>query len=80
MAKKIAKSGKQSGTSKSTQIITLLMRPSGASVPEIMKATSWQAHSVRGFMSGTLKAKQGLLVVSNQTAGKDRRYRIADAS
>ena len=80
MAKKATKSVKPAGVSKSAQIINLLKRLSGASVPEMMRATTWQAHSVRGFMSGTLKSKQGLSIVSEQTAGKDRRYRIADAS
>lgn len=80
MAKKVAKSAKPAGISKSTQIINLLKRPSGASVPEMMKATTWQAHSVRGFMSGTLKTKQGLSIVSEQTVSKDRRYTIADVS
>jgi hypothetical protein len=80
MAKKATKSSKPAGISKSTLIINLLKRPSGASVPELMKVTMWQGHSVRGFMSGTLKTKQGLNVVSDQIAGKDRRYKIADAS
>ncbi len=80
MAKKATKSRKPAEISKSVQIITLLKRPNGASIPELVKATTWQAHSVRGFMSGTLKTKRGLLVTSEQTEGKDRRYKIAGAS
>jgi len=61
---------------KSAQIVSLLQRPSGASIAELMKATGWQAHSVRGFISGTLKRKQGLVVNSTVEEGKDRRYVI----
>ena len=60
--------------SRSAQILKLLQRPDGTSIPELMKATGWQAHSIRGFISGTLKKKQGLTVTSTVVAGKDRRY------
>lgn len=80
MAKKVTKSRKPTDISKSAQIINLLKRANGASIPELVKITTWQAHSVRGFMSGTLKSKQGFHIVSEQTEGKDRRYKIADAS
>ncbi len=40
-----------------------------------MEATGWQAHSVRGFLSGTLKRKQGLTIVSEKR-DRVRRYRI----
>ena len=63
MAKKATKSRKAADISKSAQIINLLKRPNGASIPELVKVTTWQAHSVRGFMSGTLKTKRGLLVI-----------------
>ena len=80
MAKKATKTRRPSQISRSAQIITLLKRPNGASIPELVKVTSWQAHSVRGFMSGTLKTKRGLLITSEQTEGKNRRYKIAEAS
>jgi Protein of unknown function (DUF3489) len=76
MAKKVTKPVKQTGINKSAHIINLLKRPNGASVPELMKATTWQAHSVRGFLSGTLKKKQGLVIASTRDNGKNRRYRI----
>ena len=80
MPKKAAKSRKITETSKSAQIITLLKRPNGASISELVKVTTWQAHSVRGFMSGMLKTKRGLLITSEHAEGKDRRYKIAGAS
>lgn len=57
-------------------VIGLLRRAKGASVTEIMLATGWQAHSVRGAISGALKKKLKLNVVSEVT-GEVRRYRIA---
>ena len=65
---------------KSEQITCLLKRTKGASVAEIAKATGWQEHSVRGFMSGTLKKKLNLEVVSGREGDKDRRYQIKATS
>lgn len=64
---------------KAEQIVGLLGRPDGASIAEIMKATSWQAHSVRGFMSGHLK-KQGHSVQSDRNESGTRRYRLETAA
>ena len=44
---------------------------------EIMSATGWQAHSVRGFISGTLGKKMGLTVDSTKNEAGERTYRIA---
>ena len=77
MAKKATKSRKTKRTTKSHQIVSLLSRPNGASIAELIKATSWQAHSVRGFMAGTLK-KKGMEVTSTREDDKDRRYRILE--
>jgi Protein of unknown function (DUF3489) len=44
---------------------------------EIVKATGWQNHSIRGFISGTLNKKIGLKVESEKTDAGDRAYRIA---
>jgi hypothetical protein len=57
-------------------LILLLRRPEGAQIAELMTATGWQAHSVRGAISGALKKKLGLTVVSEKTEG-GRIYRIA---
>ncbi len=62
--------------SKTAQILALLKQPDGGTLKDIMSATAWQAHSVRGFISGTLGKKMGLSVVSAKNEGGDRVYRI----
>jgi hypothetical protein len=56
--------------SKTDQVLALLQQPSGASLQAIMKATGWQAHSVRGFVSGHLGKKLGLRVKSVKRDGE----------
>jgi len=60
-------------------MINLLRRPEGAQVGELMAATGWQAHSVRGAISGALKKKLGLAVTSEKTEA-GRIYRIVCAA
>ena len=60
---------------KTAQIIALLKRPVGASLKTLMKTTGWQAHSVRGFLSGQLGKKMGLRIRSFQRDG-ERVYAI----
>jgi Protein of unknown function (DUF3489) len=55
----------------------LLQRKGGATIAEMMKATGWQPHSVRGAISGALKKKLGLAVSSEKVEGRGRVYRIA---
>jgi Protein of unknown function (DUF3489) len=64
--------------SKQARVIDLLTRPEGATVPEVMDATGWQPHTVRGMFSGALKKKHRLTVVSAKE-DRGRVYRIADA-
>jgi len=61
---------------KLADLIALLRRPEGARIDEMMTATGWQAHSVRGAMSGALKKKLGLAILSEKKDG-ERVYRIA---
>src|SRR5260370_39250177 len=63
--------------SKTAKILALLKRPGGASLQQLQKATGWQAHSVRGFLSGTLKKKMGLRVHSAKLPDGARTYRVA---
>jgi len=62
-------------STKTAMVIALLQRPEGATLQAIMRATSWQTHSVRGFISGQLKKKLGLKVRSFQRDG-ERVYSI----
>jgi hypothetical protein len=62
--------------STAAKILDLLKRPEGATLAAIMKATDWQAHSVRGFISGTLGKKMGLKVTSTKDEGGARIYSI----
>ena len=57
-------------------MLSLLSRSDGASIAEMMQATDWQQHSVRGFLAGTVKKKLGLLLTTSKAAGDVRRYRI----
>jgi hypothetical protein len=78
-SRKVEKAEKSKGRSSSKQakVVDLLRRADGASIEEMMKATGWQAHSVRGVISGALKKKRGLAIISEKSKAGDRRYRIA---
>ena len=79
-AKKSAKAPDAGGPregSKTAAILALLHRAKGATLAEIMEAASWQAHSVRGFISGTLGKKMGLTVKSEKREDGTRVYSIA---
>lgn len=62
---------------KLAQLEAMLRRPNGATIEQISKSLVWQAHSVRGAMSGTLKKKQGLTITNARTDDGRRLYRIA---
>lgn len=69
--------GKASGTSKIAKLEAMLRRPEGATIAQLMKGLDWQAHSVRGAISGTLK-KKGLKIAGTKEEGQDRVYRVAE--
>jgi hypothetical protein len=62
--------------SKAAKVLNLLRRSSGATLKELTKATGWQAHSVRGFMSGAIGKRMGLTVASTKAENKERRYSV----
>ncbi|HEY1756586.1 MAG TPA: DUF3489 domain-containing protein [Bryobacteraceae bacterium] len=87
-SKKAAKAGKKAAAkptpskkasipraeSKGAKILALIRRPNGATLAEIMKATDWQAHSVRGFISTAAK-KHGITIESVKNEAGDRVYK-----
>ena len=65
--------------SKTNQVLELLKWPDGVTAKELMKTTGWQAHSVRGFLSGTVGKKMGLTVTSSKSEDGERSYPIKPA-
>lgn len=61
--------------SKKAIVLELIRREIGASLQELMTVTGWQAHSVRGFISGSLGKKMGIAVESFKQENGDRAYR-----
>jgi len=74
--KKPAKPSKRDNVSKTEALLTLLERPKGASLDELMRASGWQAHSVRGFLSAVVKKKLRLKLTSEEDDKGVRRYRV----
>jgi hypothetical protein len=74
-AKKPATKPKSDRTSKKAEVIALMKRTKGATLAEIMKATGWQPHTVRGFVS-ILGSKGGEKVESSKNPEGARTYRI----
>ena len=82
-----SKSGRQAKTNdegkgvrpgtKLALVIDLLNRQNGATIEEMVKATKWQPHSVRGAISDALKKKLCLAVTSEKVKGRGRFYRMA---
>ena len=62
--------------SKTATILDLLKRKDGATLADLMRATDWQKHSVRGFLSGTIRKKMGLDVTSTKSQDGERRYSV----
>ena len=75
--KQIEKAKTVASSTKAAKMLILLRRPTGATVAELGKATAWQEHSVRGFISGTLKKRRGLDILSEKDDKGVRHYRVA---
>ena len=74
--KRTSKPARAREGSKKATVLALLQRKNGATLAEIMKATQWQAHSVRGFISGALGKNMGLTVNSAKRQDGERVYSI----
>lgn len=61
---------------KLAKIIDLMRQPGGATIAQMMATTQWQAHTIRGAISGMIKKKLGLNVVSAKGPDGERVYRI----
>ncbi|OYU37551.1 MAG: hypothetical protein CFE33_20165 [Pseudorhodobacter sp. PARRP1] len=66
----------QRAGTKQAQIIAMLHRPEGATVAEMVIATGWLAHTVRGLISGALKKKLGLPISAEKVEGRGTVYRV----
>jgi Protein of unknown function (DUF3489) len=74
--REVAKPKASRGGSKTAKIVDLLKRPGGVTSKELMKATGWLPHSVRGFLSGTVRKKMGLTVTSAKGEDGERTYSV----
>jgi hypothetical protein len=73
--KKAAAKPNADRTNKKADVIAMMKRAKGATLPEIMKATGWQPHTVRGFVS-ILGSKGGEKIESSKSAADERTYKI----
>ncbi len=65
-------------TSKTSTLLKLLRSSKGASMAQLQHASGWQAHSVRGFLAGTVKRRLGLTILSKVSQSGERLYSIGD--
>jgi hypothetical protein len=61
---------------KQALVIEMLRRPEGATLDELVVATEWQSHTVRGVMAGALKKKLGLTIESEKIETRGRVYKV----
>jgi Protein of unknown function (DUF3489) len=73
--KKLSSNEPSRADSKQAQVLAMLHRKQGATIATVMKATGWQPHSVRGFLTAVVRKRLGLMLVSEKT-GEERVYRI----
>ena len=75
-ANKSARKPKADHTNKKAEVIAMMQRAKGATLDEIVKATGWQRHTVRGFVS-ILGSKGGERIESSKNTAGERTYKIA---
>jgi Protein of unknown function (DUF3489) len=61
---------------KQAQLVAMLQRPQGATIAQVVEATGWQPHTVRGALAGALKKRLGLTVTSEKADSGERVYRV----
>ncbi|AMY71312.1 DUF3489 domain-containing protein [Frigidibacter mobilis] len=66
----------QRAGTKQAILIAMLQKPEGATIAELAAATGWQAHTVRGAMSGVLKKKLGLPISAKKVEGSGTVYKL----
>jgi hypothetical protein len=71
---------KAAGDTKKAKCLKLLARRQGADIAELQDAVGWQAHSVRGFLSATVRKLGGYQLETITADGKPRRYRLTKAA
>ncbi|HEV8038114.1 MAG TPA: DUF3489 domain-containing protein [Bryobacteraceae bacterium] len=76
-ARKAARKPNADRTNKKAEVIAMMQRAKGATLDEIMKATEWQRHTVRGFVS-ILGSKGGQKIKSSKNATGERTYKISE--
>ena len=77
VARAQAKVPRARGSSKQATVISMLKRPEGVTIAQIMDVTGWQAHTVRGTFAGAFKKKLGLAITSDKVQGGERIYHAA---
>ncbi|MEM7291374.1 MAG: DUF3489 domain-containing protein [Pseudomonadota bacterium] len=70
---------KQAKTTKCDKLLKLLRSKRGATIKQLQQASGWQVHSVRGFLSGTVRKKLGHELTSKTDKKGARRYQIVEA-
>ena len=76
-AKRSARPEAERATNKQDQVIAMLRQPEGATIDDIVGATKWQRHTVRGMIAGALKKRLGLRMASEKEE-RGRVYRISE--
>lgn len=71
--------GKSAKSTKTETLLKLLKSKRGATIGQLQKASGWQAHSVRGFLSGTVSKRMGLQLTREPDGKGERRYRVSGA-
>ena len=68
--------GKTREGTKQAALVAMLQRPKGATIAEVVEATGWRPHTVRGALAGAPKKRLGLTITSDKVEGRGRVYRV----